>query len=180
VGRRGRLTVSAPGGTDTFVYNDRSGLLSASGPSGAASFGYDGDGNPTGRADASGTARYGYVKGRLATVTDGITGTTQSLGYDAAGQPKTVDHGSGRVRTFGYDEFGRMASDEVKNGAGQKVASIGRSWPVRAGQPQPARISSSPACRFPIPSAATPITFRQVERHFIAVKASTTPCVRRH
>jgi RHS repeat-associated protein len=122
----GRLTkVSAPGGDNSYVYNDRGGLLSAGGPSGTATFSYDGDGNQTVRTDASGTSRFGYVKGRLASVTDGITGTTQSFDYDAAGLPKSIDYGGGRVRSFGYDELGRVSSDELKNGTGQTAASIG-------------------------------------------------------
>jgi RHS repeat-associated protein len=124
--KSGRLTkASAPGGTNTYVHNDRGAVLSADGPSGTATFAYDGDGNQTTRTDAAGTSRSTYVKARLATVTDGVTGTTQTLGYDAAGQPKTVDYGAGRTRTFGYDDLGRINSDQLKNGTGQTVASIG-------------------------------------------------------
>jgi RHS repeat-associated protein len=124
--KAGRLTsAGAPGGDDTFVYNDRGALVSATGPSGTASFGYDGDGNVSTRTDASGTARFGYVNGRPATITDAVTGPTQTLGYDAAGREKTVDYGAGRVRSFGYDDLGRLSSDALANGAGQTVASIG-------------------------------------------------------
>jgi RHS repeat-associated protein len=123
--KAGRPTkASAPGGDDTFVYDDRGDLLSATGPSGTATFGYDGDGNPTLRTDAAGTSRFSYVKARLATVTDGITGTTETLGYDSAGAPKTVDYGAGRVRSLGYDDLGRLTSDQLKNSAGQTAASV--------------------------------------------------------
>ncbi len=122
----GRLTdASAPGGTDSYTYNDRGAVLTASGPAGDASFGYDADGLLTSRTDASGTSRYSYVKGRLATETDGITGTPQTLSYDGSGQVRTVDYGSGRVRTFGYDNLGRIASDTLRNGTGGTAASIG-------------------------------------------------------
>ena len=49
----GRLTsASAPGGTDTFTYNDANEVTATSGPSGTSSFGYNGDGaddQPQGR-----------------------------------------------------------------------------------------------------------------------------------
>ncbi|GAA5178696.1 polymorphic toxin-type HINT domain-containing protein [Rugosimonospora acidiphila] len=122
----GRLTkASAPGGTDTYTYDDRGLMLSAAGPSGTASFGYDGDGQVTSRTDAAGTATFGYLNGRLNTETDGLTGVTQTLGYDASGQLSTVDYGAGRVRTYGYDDFGRTDSDTLRNGADQTVSSIG-------------------------------------------------------
>ncbi|WUI01773.1 hypothetical protein OHR68_08145 [Spirillospora sp. NBC_00431] len=79
----------------------------------------------TSRQDAAGTSTYGYDRGRLKTVTDGITGARQTLGYDAAGMPKTVDYGAGRVRTFGYDDYGRLTSDDLKNDTGQTMASVG-------------------------------------------------------
>ncbi|MQY06206.1 hypothetical protein ACRB68_42920 [Actinomadura sp. RB68] len=121
----GRLIkADAPGGTNVFGYNDRGALITADGPSGKAAFAYDGDGRLTSRDDRAGKSTYGYVKGRIATVTDGITGVTQTLGYDAAGMPKTIDYGAGRMRTFGYDDYGRLSSDVLKNGAGATVASI--------------------------------------------------------
>ncbi|WP_345074806.1 LamG-like jellyroll fold domain-containing protein [Phytohabitans flavus] len=121
----GRLTsVSAPNGTNTYAYNDRGALLSTAGPSGTASFDYDDDGNLTSRTDASGTATFGYVKGRLDWLTDGITGQRQQLTYDAAGGITTVNYGGGRLRTFGYDDYGRINNDELRNGAGRTVASV--------------------------------------------------------
>ncbi|MGW4465963.1 polymorphic toxin-type HINT domain-containing protein [Micromonospora sp. NPDC004704] len=120
----GRLTsVNAPGGTDTFGYNDRGDLLSSAGPSGNASFGYDRDGNLASRTDAAGSAVFGYRNARLDTVKDGLTGTTQTLGYDAAGALKTIDYGSGRVRTYTFDDLGRVASDTLRNAAAQSVGS---------------------------------------------------------
>ncbi|MFI9387453.1 RHS repeat-associated core domain-containing protein [Kutzneria sp. NPDC052558] len=116
----GRLVTS---GSDTYTYNDRGQILSSSGPSGAASFGYDGDGNQTARTDAAGTTGYSYVHARLDSVTDGLTGTKQQLGYDGAGQVKTVGYGAGRTRTYGYDDFGRTSTDVLTNSASQAVAS---------------------------------------------------------
>ncbi len=117
-------TVSAPGGNDTFAYNDRGMLLSAGGPGGTSSFAYNGDGQLTTRTDVAGTATYGYTNGRLATVKDAITATTQTLGYDAAGQVASVSFGSARVRGYGYDDLGRLTSDALKNAAGQTVSSV--------------------------------------------------------
>ncbi|MFI0791564.1 LamG-like jellyroll fold domain-containing protein [Micromonospora rubida] len=127
----GRLTtVNAPGGSNTYTYNDRGQELTARGPSGTADFGYDGDGNLVSRVDAAGTARYGYVDGRLGTVTDGITGVTQHLGYDATGRLSEVDYGAGRRRGYGYDQLGRLASDTLRNAAGQVVSAIGYRYDV--------------------------------------------------
>ncbi|MCT2278010.1 DNRLRE domain-containing protein [Micromonospora chalcea] len=123
--RAGRLTkVAAPGGDNTYTYNDRGQLLTASGPSGSASFGYDDDGLMTSRTDVTGTASFGYVKGRLDTATDGITGQRQKYGYNAAGDVQSIDYGAGRVRTFGYDDYGRVDSDVLRNSANQVVASV--------------------------------------------------------
>ncbi|MEU7804519.1 LamG-like jellyroll fold domain-containing protein [Micromonospora arborensis] len=118
----GQVTrVNAGAGTNTYAYDDRGNLLSTTGPGGSAQFGYDTDGNLTSRVDAAGAAGYRYANGRLTSVTDGLTGATQQVGYDGSGATKTVDYGAGRKRTFGYDDFGRPTSDELKNAAGQTV-----------------------------------------------------------
>ncbi|GAA4235684.1 polymorphic toxin-type HINT domain-containing protein [Actinomadura meridiana] len=121
----GRLTrTNAASGTNTYTYGDRGLLTSADGPSGNATWSYDGDGQPTTRTDAAGTANFGYLNGRLQTVQDGLTGTTETLGYNAAGQPNKIDYGAGRVRTAGYDDLGRPITDTLKNGQGAAVASV--------------------------------------------------------
>jgi RHS repeat-associated protein len=123
--RAGRLSkVGASGGDNTYTYNDRDSVLTANGPSGEGDYTYDADGLLTRRTDASGTTDYTYIKARLATTSDGITGVRATVGYDAAGAPKTVDYGAGRLRTFGYDNLGRLAADTLKNNTGQAVASI--------------------------------------------------------
>jgi RHS repeat-associated protein len=121
----GRLTeASAPGGANTFSYNDRGMMTKAEGPSGKAAFEYNGDGDLTSRTDAAGTATFGYADGRLKTQKDGIAAATQTFDYDAAGAVKSVDYGSGRMRTYGYDDFGRLASDTTKNSAKATVSSV--------------------------------------------------------
>ncbi|MFI7672301.1 RHS repeat-associated core domain-containing protein [Actinophytocola sp. NPDC049390] len=118
------VSVNAPGGTNTYTYDDRGNLLTARGPGGSADYSYDADGNTLSREDVAGTAAFTYTNGRLATVTDGLTGSVQRYGYDGAGLLSTVDYGGGRVRTFTYDELGRTTSDVVRNGAGATVMSV--------------------------------------------------------
>ncbi len=49
----------------------------------------------------------------------------QTLGYNTAGQLSTIDYGSGRVRTVGYDAYGRQNSDTLKAGtAGTVISSM--------------------------------------------------------
>jgi RHS repeat-associated protein len=120
----GRLaTSSSLDGVNTYTYNDRSMLLRADGPSGTSTQGYDPDGQLTQRIDAAGTADFTYVNGRPTTETDPVTRTLQTLGYNAAGQLSTIDYGSSRVRTIGYDAYGRMNSDVLKAGTAS-VSSI--------------------------------------------------------
>jgi RHS repeat-associated protein len=113
----GRIaTTSSLDGVNTYTYNDRGMLLRADGPSGTSTHGYDADGQLTQRIDAAGTADFTYVNGRPATVTDPVTRALQTLGYNAAGQLATINYGSSRIRTIGYDAYGRLNSDVLKAG----------------------------------------------------------------
>ncbi len=116
-------SVNSIGADNTYTYNDRGQVLSSNGPSGSATFSFDADGSLVQRTDASGTADFGYTKGRLTSVTDPVTRTQQTYGYDNAGAPKTISYGLGRTRTFDYDDLGRLKSDGLKNNAGNTVAS---------------------------------------------------------
>ncbi|HEX8347167.1 MAG TPA: RHS repeat-associated core domain-containing protein [Actinoplanes sp.] len=121
----GRVTsITASGRTNVYDYNDRGGLLTATGPSGNAAFTYNDDGQVDGRTDAAGSATFGYQSGRLHTMKDGATAVTQTLAYNGGGQLETIDYGAGRVRTYGYDEFGRTKSDVLKNSAGAEIAKV--------------------------------------------------------
>ncbi|WP_439663446.1 LamG-like jellyroll fold domain-containing protein [Lentzea sp. HUAS TT2] len=122
----GRPTsVSAPGGSNTYSYNTRGLLTSATGPSGDATFGYDEAGRLSTRTDASGTSSFSYVNGRLNSAQDGVSGALVAFGYNPAGLVESMNYGAGRVRTFGYDDFGRETSDVTKNSTGGVVASVG-------------------------------------------------------
>ncbi|MEU6076712.1 polymorphic toxin-type HINT domain-containing protein [Micromonospora sp. NPDC047074] len=121
----GRLIrAAAPVGTDTYSYDDRGNMLSATGRAGTARFQYDADSLLTSQTDAAGTATYTYTRQRLTAARDGITGVTQSYTYDAAGQPTGIDYGSGRTRTFAYDNLARLSSDVTRNATGQPVSSV--------------------------------------------------------
>ncbi|NGY63642.1 hypothetical protein G7043_32460 [Lentzea sp. NEAU-D13] len=125
----GRPTsVSAPGGVNTYQYNNRGLMTSATGPSGDSSFGYDEVGRLTSRTDAAGTTSFNYTSGRLSSVADGITGGGIAFGYNASGRIETMNYGAGRVRTFGYDDFGRETSDVTKNSTGGVIASVAYSY----------------------------------------------------
>lgn len=120
-----RITsASAPGGVNTYTYDDRGNLLTARGPAGSADYTFDVDGNMLSREDAAGDATFTYTDGRLATAADGLSGTVQRYGYDSAGLLSTVDFGSGRVRTFTYDDQARNTSDTLRNAAGAVVSSV--------------------------------------------------------
>ncbi|WP_020391989.1 LamG-like jellyroll fold domain-containing protein, partial [Kribbella catacumbae] len=121
----GRLaTSSSLDGVNTYTYNDRGMLLRADGPSGTSTQGYDADGQLTQRIDAAGTADFTYTNGRPTTVTDPVTRSLQTLGYNLAGQLSTIDYGSARVRTVGYDAFGRMNSDTLKAGTASVSSAV--------------------------------------------------------
>jgi RHS repeat-associated protein len=115
-------SVSAVGGTNTYTYDDRGNLFTTAGPGGTAEYRYDEDGSVVSRKDAAGTATFGYDKGRLDTVVDGLTGTSQKFGYENTGALKTIDFGAGRKRTLGYDDLGRLSSDTTANSANTTVS----------------------------------------------------------
>jgi RHS repeat-associated protein len=125
---RPTVVTSGGGNANTFDYDDRGDLLRATGASGNASFAYDDDSQLTTRTDVVGTATFGYKSGRVDTMQDGASGVKQTLGYNTAGVVDTVNYGAGRVRTYGYDDLGRLKSDVLKNGTGNEVARISYSY----------------------------------------------------
>jgi RHS repeat-associated protein len=112
----GNLTsVNHPKGTITFTNDDRGLITAESGPSDTSSFTYDGDGRLTSRTDAAGTANFTYLgDGLLKTASDPLTGSTSTLGYDAAGQLQSISTGTAAsTRSFTYDDLGRVTSDTL-------------------------------------------------------------------
>ena len=109
-------TTSSLDGVNTYTYNDRGMLLRADGPSGTSTQGYDPDGQLTQRIDAAGTADFTYTNGRPATVTDPVTRTLQTLGYNAAGQ--LVDD---RLRLLAdpHHRVRRLRPDELRRTEGR-------------------------------------------------------------
>ncbi|WP_370939367.1 LamG-like jellyroll fold domain-containing protein [Amycolatopsis sp. cg13] len=122
----GRLVgVNTPTGEEIFTYNDRGDLLTSTGPvAGTSTYGYDAAGRLTQRVDGAGTATFSYAQGRLSTQQDGLTGVKQTVGYDGAGALASVDYGSGRTRTYSYDDLGRQTGDVVKGSDGASLASM--------------------------------------------------------
>ncbi|MDX2813402.1 LamG domain-containing protein [Streptomyces sp. PA03-5A] len=110
---------------NTYTYNDRGQLLSTAGPGGQSAYAYDIDGKMTSRQDAAGTTAYGYyADDTLKTATDPLTGTTVGYTYDDNGRTKSEQYGTGGTRTYGYDEFGRLATDKITTPTGGTTASI--------------------------------------------------------
>ncbi len=124
----GRLTsAGAPGGTDTYTYDDRGDLLTAAGPSGDTGYAYDADGRPTSRTDASGTATFGYDgAGNLRTALDPLTGTTSTYSYNDDEQLTGISYGSGNAaQGFAYNQRHELTGDTLTAPGGATEASIG-------------------------------------------------------
>jgi RHS repeat-associated protein len=122
----GRLTSAGhPSGTETFGYDDRGLLTSASGPAGAVTNGYDEDGRLSSRTDAAGTTSFTYDPRDIpATITDPLTGQTQTIAYWSDGQIKTRQWGTnGAKRSYTYDDQGRLAGDSMTNPSNTVAAS---------------------------------------------------------
>lgn len=122
----GRMTsASAPGGENTFTYDDRGNLLTTQGPSGNTTFTWGDEGQLLSATTAAGKAEYGYdSSGRLKTAQDPVTGSTATYTYGAStGRVDAIGYG-GAARSFGYDQFGRLATDTVKKPDGTTSASL--------------------------------------------------------
>jgi len=128
-----RTSLSTPTGNDTYTYDDRGLPLTASGPSGSATFTYNANGLPTQRTDAAGTVAVTYNSRNLpATIHDTLSQATRTYSYNADGQPTTVaisaSGGATSTRTLGYDDLGRLMTDQLANGSGTVTASYAYSY----------------------------------------------------
>jgi len=123
-----RTSLSTPTGTDTYNYDDRGLLTNAAGPSGTATFGYDNAGRISTSTGPAGTVNYTYNTRSLpATVTDTLSGTSRDYSYDNADQLTSISiagpNNSSSTRTFGYDDLGRLTSDQLAQADGTITAS---------------------------------------------------------
>jgi RHS repeat-associated protein len=122
----GRTTsVSHPSGTQSFVYDDRGLMIGAAGPAGNMIATFDGDGRLLSRYDPAGSHSFTYTtQNELHTVVDPLTSGTVTYTYNDASQPTQLDYGTGTnhpVRTYTYDNAGRVSIDELKTGTTSKM-----------------------------------------------------------
>lgn len=120
----GLLTsIDQPSG-QTFSYDDRGLLRQSAGPQGATSYGYDRAGRMTSRVDPVGAHAFTWTpRGELQSATDPLTGVTRTYTWNAGSQLERVTYGTGgAVRTYGYDGWGRLTSDSLKNTSGSETA----------------------------------------------------------
>lgn len=118
-------TAGSPAGTIGLNYDDRGLLTATTGPTQFQSnFIYDSNGRMKERTDGAGTTTFTWTtRDELATATNPLTSSTETYGYDAAGQLATVTYGTGAARTLGYDQLGRLTSDELRNSSAAITAS---------------------------------------------------------
>jgi RHS repeat-associated protein len=130
----GDLTsATAPGGTDSFTYNDAAQVTAASGPSGSSSFGYNADGLLTSETDAAGTTGYTYDNAdRLATVADPLTGAKLTYGYNTDNLPTSIAYAEGSTagpkQSLGYNGQQELTSDTLTSASGATIASAGYNY----------------------------------------------------
>jgi RHS repeat-associated protein len=122
-----RTSLSTPTTNDTYTYDDRGLPLTASGPSGSAVFTYNASGLLTQRTDAAGTVAVTYNSRALpATIHDTLSQTTRTYTYNSDGQPTSIaiagTNGAHSTRTFGYDDLGRLTSNQLTNAGGTVTA----------------------------------------------------------
>ncbi|MFB7469483.1 RHS repeat domain-containing protein [Kitasatospora sp. NPDC056184] len=131
----GRVTsASAPGGAQTFAWDDRGLLTGSQGPLGTSAYTYDAAGRPLTENDPGG-ARVSYTwsgNSDLGTVTDNLSGLTRTLTHDPAGQVTTEQRKAGQTagptRTLGYDGLGRLTADTVTDPTGHVSTQLSYTW----------------------------------------------------
>ncbi|WP_203983111.1 LamG-like jellyroll fold domain-containing protein [Sphaerisporangium rufum] len=111
-----------------FTYNDRGLLLStakAGTPGTLSTFAYDANQRPAQRTDAAGTATLTWDDAdRLKTLSDPLTATTLTYGYDNADRLTGITYGTGPKRTYTYDPMDRLTGDSLKSAGNAAMASI--------------------------------------------------------
>lgn len=121
-----RTSISHPDGTIGLAYDDRGLPATVTTPGRPdTTYTHDGAGRIVSRADGAGTTTFGYdARGLLDTIGDPLTGATVDHTHDPTGRLATVTYGTGAdelVRTYGYDDAGRVASDTLTDTGGATV-----------------------------------------------------------
>jgi len=108
---------ASPTGTIGFSYDDRGLLTASTGPAAyAGTFSYDPSGRLTARSNASASTTIAWNSRSLpATVTDTLSATTATHTYDAAAQRISTAYTGGGVRSYGYDNLGRLTTDTLRS-----------------------------------------------------------------
>ncbi|WP_203833029.1 LamG-like jellyroll fold domain-containing protein [Actinoplanes regularis] len=122
----GRVTsFTGAAGKNTVQYDDRGLITSIAGVSGNSSYAYNADGALTTRTDGAGTTSYTYETstGRPSKVDNDTAGVHMGYSYDSMSRVKQIAYG-GNTRTFTYNKFSQLESDEVKTSAGASVGKI--------------------------------------------------------
>ncbi|MFE0458564.1 RHS repeat-associated core domain-containing protein [Kitasatospora sp. NPDC058965] len=125
-----RVSAANALGTQTFDYDDRSLLLDTHGVGDESAYAYTANGQAYSRTDTSGTSSFGWRQdGQLASLTDPLTGVTQTYGYDPnTGERQSLSLPNGTGEAWQYDGRGRTSALSVHNAAGTTVYSAGYSY----------------------------------------------------
>ncbi|GAA2904200.1 hypothetical protein Acy02nite_85600 [Actinoplanes cyaneus] len=123
--KTGRVTsFTGSAGENSVEYDDRGLVTKITGVSGNSSYAYNPDGGLTSRTDGAGTTTYGYdTLGRPSKVDNSTAGVHMVYGYDSLSRVKDIQYG-GNTRTFTYNKYKQLETDEVKTSAGASVGKI--------------------------------------------------------
>ncbi|MFI6921780.1 RHS repeat-associated core domain-containing protein [Nonomuraea spiralis] len=115
----------------SLEYNDRGLLTKVTAPSGqSTAFAYDALGNPTQRVDVTGTTAYTWDNNnRLRTVTDPVSGRTNTYDYDKADRLTTITSANPvNTQAYTYDALDRPLTHTLKNSSGGQLSKVTYGW----------------------------------------------------
>jgi RHS repeat-associated protein len=130
----GQLTsMSAPGGSQSFTYDDRGLIVGSGGPLGTSTLAYDGAGRLTSRTDVNGQSTFTWDQhDRLASVKDAVTGATKTYDYTGAetlaNRPHrvtTTQNGRTTSERYEYSPFGQQSSVIISDVTGGTSTRLG-------------------------------------------------------